>query len=191
MILLNNSIFTCLCNLMTFGPFPPQICKSFFIWQFFNKRMRVYCSRRWAKPTFISSAHLMSLSSTCGSAVPPCCYRDAVPQYSSLFHRHSQCLWRKYSMPLSSYFISRHFRGKKKNRCRLGNETQPDAYKECRGIIYEGCVLDTWSWAHASSKHEPLGLWAQANLHKSWYRYGIVAALLQLMELGLCQAFFC
>lgn len=161
--------------LLTSGPFSPQNCKSFFTWQFFNKRTRVCCSQRWAKPSFISSAHLMSLSSTCGSPVSLCCFRGAVPQCSTLFHRSSQCLLRKYSMPLSSYFISRHFR--KKSRCRLGSETQPDACKECRAIIYGGCVLDTWSWAHASSEREPLGLWAPANLHKSWYRYGIGAAL--------------
>lgn len=48
-------------------------------------------------------------------------------------------------VPLSRHFDSKHF--KKKDRCRLSSETisLTDVYKEYRTIVYERCVVDTWS----------------------------------------------
>lgn len=76
---------------------------------------------------------------------------------------------------LSSHFVSKHFR--EKGRCGVGSETLLDSCKEYRTIIYEVCTLDTRSRAYASNQSvNSSGLWAGANVCRSGYRHGIVAA---------------
>lgn len=143
------------------------------MWEFLNKRINTKFSHKWAKQSFISSAHLMPLSSP--RAFPHPHVMEGLFPNAPLFFTGTALVSAENvaGVLLSSDFVSKHFRNK--DRGRLRSETLVGICKQCITVIYEGCTLDTSSWLYASNPSRELfrtlGSW------KSQYRHVSVAAV--------------